>query len=124
MPASTSAGQAQVWVLQEAKDGATMIVFSGDLDKALAFFTIAKRGMERMFDIMLPSHAGIKMIQAVMKQKNVDSMPAMIALAQKMGVKMVACTMSMDIMGIKEEEIIDGVEFGGDTMDSNLNLFI
>ena len=137
----------QVSVLQETKDGATMVVFSGDLDKALASFIIAngaaaygkpvtmfftfwglnvikrpekvsfaKRGMERMFDIMLPSHAGklpiskmnmsgvgSKMIQAVMKQKNVDSLPAMIAQAQKMSVKMVACTMSMDIMGIKEE---------------------
>ena len=104
---------------------------------------VAKRGMERMFDIMLPNHAGqlpiskmnmsgvgSKMIQAVMKQKNVDPLPVMIAQAQKMGVKMVACTMSMDIMGIKEEEIIEGVDFGGvaayigDTMDANLNLFI
>ena len=80
--------------------------------------SVAKRGM------------GSKMIQAVMKQKNVDSIPVMIAQAQKMGVKMVACTMSMDIMGIKEEEIIEGVDFGGvatyigDTMDANLNLFI
>ena len=56
---------------------------------------------------------GSKMIQAVMKQKNVDPLPVMIAQAQKMGVKMVACTMSMDIMGIKEEEIIEGVDFGG-----------
>ncbi|OUL07532.1 CoA-disulfide reductase [Sedimentibacter sp. SX930] len=172
--AALAAQAAQAPVLQETKDGATMVVFSGDLDKALAsfiiangaaaygkpvtmFFTfwglnvikrpekvsVAKRGMERMFDIMLPNHAGqlpiskmnmsgvgSKMIQAVMKQKNVDSLPVMIAQAQKMGVKMVACTMSMDIMGIKEEEIIDGVDFGGvaayigDTMDANLNLFI
>lgn len=172
--AAMAAQAAQAPVLQETKDGATMVVFSGDLDKALAsfiiangaaaygkpvtmFFTfwglnvikrpkkvnVAKRGMERMFDIMLPNHAGqlpiskmnmsgvgSKMIQAVMKQKNVDSLPEMIAQAQKMGVKMVACTMSMDIMGIKEEEIIEGVDFGGvaayigDTMDSNLNLFI
>ncbi|MFZ2621989.1 MAG: DsrE/DsrF/DrsH-like family protein, partial [Trichococcus flocculiformis] len=105
--------------------------------------SVAKRGMEKMFDIMLPHHAGqlpiskmnmggmgSKMIQAVMKQKNVDPLPVMIAQAQKMGVKMVACTMSMDIMGIKEEEIIEGVDFGGvaayigDTMDANLNLFI
>ncbi|CZQ96436.1 pyridine nucleotide disulphide reductase class-i signature [Trichococcus palustris] len=173
-PTAMAAQAAQAPVLQETKDGATMVVFSGDLDKALAsfiiangaaaygkqvtmFFTfwglnvikrpervnVAKRGMERMFDIMLPNHAGqlpiskmnmsgvgSKMIQAVMKQKNVDSLPVMIAQAQKMGVKMVACTMSMDIMGIKEEEIIAGVDFGGvatyigDTMDANLNLFI
>ncbi|WP_321381756.1 CoA-disulfide reductase [Trichococcus shcherbakoviae] len=172
--AALAAQAAQAPVLQETKDGATMVVFSGDLDKALAsfiiangaaaygkqvtmFFTfwglnvikrpekvsVAKRGMEKMFDIMLPNHAGqlpiskmnmggmgSKMIQAVMKQKNVDPLPVMIAQAQKMGVKMVACTMSMDIMGIKEEEIIEGVDFGGvatyigDTMDANLNLFI
>ena len=172
--AAMAAQAAQAPVLQETKDGATMVVFSGDLDKALAsfiiangaaaygkqvtmFFTfwglnvikrpekvsVAKRGMEKMFDIMLPNHAGqlpiskmnmggmgSKMIQAVMKQKNVDPLPVMIAQAQKMGVKMVACTMSMDIMGIKEEEIIEGVDFGGvatyigDTMDANLNLFI
>ena len=148
-----------------------MVVFSGNLDKALAsmiiasgaaamgkkvtiFFTfwglnilkkqkIQKRGLAKLFDLMLPSSAnklplsnmnmggmGSKMIQAVMKQKNVDPLPVMIAQAQKMGVKMVACTMSMDIMGIKEEEIIEGVDFGGvatyigDTMDANLNLFI
>ena len=71
------------------------------------------------------------MIQAVMKQKNLYSLPVMIAQAQKMGVKMVACTMSMYIMDIKEEEIIEGVELRrcsslhiGDTMDANLNLFI
>ena len=172
--AAMAAQAAQAPVLQETKDGATMVVFSGDLDKALAsfiiangaaaygkqvtmFFTfwglnvikrpekvsVAKRGMEKMFDIMLPNHAGqlpiskmnmggmgSKMIQAVMKQKNVDPLPVMIAQAQKMGVKMIACTMSMDIMGIKEEEIIEGVDFGGvatyigDTMDANLNLFI
>jgi peroxiredoxin family protein/rhodanese-related sulfurtransferase/TusA-related sulfurtransferase len=172
--AAMAAQAAQAPVLQETKEGATMVVFSGDLDKALAsfiiangaaaygkqvtmFFTfwglnvikrpekvsVAKRGMEKMFDIMLPNHAGqlpiskmnmggmgSKMIQAVMKQKNVDPLPVMIAQAQKMGVKMVACTMSMDIMGIKEEEIIEGVDFGGvaayigDTMDANLNLFI
>ncbi|MFZ2552725.1 MAG: DsrE/DsrF/DrsH-like family protein, partial [Trichococcus flocculiformis] len=173
-PAAMATQAAQAPVLQETKDGATMVVFSGDLDKALASFIIAngaaaygkpvtmfftfwglnvikrpekvsvvKRGMEKMFDIMLPKHAGqlpiskmnmggmgSKMIQAVMKQKNVDPLPVMIAQAQKMGVKMVACTMSMDIMGIKEEEIIEGVDFGGvaayigDTMDANLNLFI
>ena len=46
------------------------------------------------------------------------------------GVKIVACTMSMDVMGIKKEELIDGIELGGvgyylgDAEDSNVNLFI
>ena len=158
-------------LLHETKDGATMVVFSGDLDKALAsmiiasgaaamgknvtiFFTfwglsilkkqkIQKRGMAKMFDIMLPNSAnklpisnmnmgglGSKMMQTVMKQKNVDSLPIMIEKANELGVKFIACTMSMDIMGIDRSELFDFVEYGGvatylgDSEDSNLNLFI
>ena len=54
----------------------------------------------------------------------------MIQKALKAGVKLIACTMSMDIMGIKAEELIDGVELGGvgaylgDAEESNVNLFI
>lgn len=157
--------------LQETKNGATMVVFSGDLDKALAsmiiasgaaamgkevtiFFTfwglsvlkkqkIKKRGLAKMFDIMLPKGAaslpiskmnmmgmGSKMIQTVMKQKNVDSLPVMIEKANNLGVKFIACTMSMDIMGIDRSELFDFVEYGGvatylgDSEQANLNLFI
>ena len=96
-----------------------------------------------MFDIMLPSNAnklpisqmnmgglGSKMIQKVMKQKNVDSLPSMIEKANELGVKFVACTMSMDIMGIDRSELFDFVEYGGvatylgDSEHANLNLFI
>lgn len=158
-------------VLHGTKNGATMVVFSGDLDKALAsmiiasgaaamgkevtiFFTfwglsilkkqkIKKRGIAKMFDIMLPSRAsslpiskmnmlgmGSKMMQSVMKQKNVDSLEVMIEKANNLGVKFVACTMSMDIMGIDCSELFDFVEYGGvatylgDSEHSNLNLFI
>lgn len=157
--------------LIEGKNGATMVVFSGDLDKALAsmiiasgaaamgkdvtlFFTfwglsilkqqkVKKKGLGKMFDMMLPNSAnklpiskmnmaglGSKMIKTVMKQKNVESLPTMIKKANELGVKFVACTMSMDIMGIERDELFDFVEFGGvatylgDSEQANLNLFI
>ncbi len=56
---------------------------------------------------------GTMMMKRVMKQKNVYSLPALIATAKEAGVRMVACTMSMDVMGITKDELIDGVEFGG-----------
>lgn len=174
-PAATTAVSESVLpkegTLIDTKEGATMVVFSGDLDKALAsmiiasgaaamgkkvtiFFTfwglsvlkkrpVKKTGLAKMFDIMLPKDAdhlpissmnmggmGRKMIQTVMKQKNVEPLPQMIDNAQKLGVKFVACTMSMDIMGIQKEELFDFVEFGGvatylgDSEYANLNLFI
>ncbi len=161
----------QEGVLKETKDGATMVVFSGDLDKALAsmiiasgaaaygkkvtiFFTfwglsilkkqkVKKSGLAKLFDIMLPSKAnnlplsqmnmggmGASMIKYIMKQKNVDSLPDMIEQAHQLGVKFVACTMSMDLMGIKKEELFDFVEYGGvatfigDSEQANMQLFI
>ena len=151
-----------------------MVVFSGDLDKAIASFIIAtgaasmgkpvtmfftfwglnilkrkdkpsvtKDTMEKMFDIMLPSNTeklplsqmnmggmGPKMIKQIMKKHNVDDIDTLIKNAVDMGVKIVACSMSMELMGIKAEEFIDGVEIGGvasylgATEESNLNLFI
>ncbi|HFU3969656.1 TPA: FAD-dependent oxidoreductase [Streptococcus suis] len=161
----------QEGVLKETKDGATMVVFSGDLDKALAsmiiasgaaaygkkvtiFFTfwglsilkkqkVKKSGLAKLFDIMLPSKAnnlplsqmnmggmGASMIKYIMKQKNVDSLPDMIEQARQLGVKFVACTMSMDLMGIEKEELFDFVEYGGvatfigDSEQANMQLFI
>ena len=66
----------------------------------------------------------------VMNAKNVDSLPTLIALARKAGVKLVACTMSMDVMGIQREELIDGVELGGvaaflgESDEAGMTLFI
>ncbi|MSU87118.1 CoA-disulfide reductase [Streptococcus dysgalactiae] len=158
-------------ILQETKDGATIVVFSGDLDKALAsmiiasgaaaygkkvtlFFTfwglsilkkqtVKKSGIAKLFDLMLPSRAeklplsqmnmggmGPAMIKHLMKQKNVDSLPNMIEQAHQLGVKFVACTMSMDLMGIEKEELFDFVEYGGvatfigDSEKANMQLFI
>lgn len=73
---------------------------------------------------------GPKMINHIMNKNNVDSLDTLIENALKMNVNMVACSMSMDLMGIKKEELIDGIEIGGvasylaSTEDSGLNLFI
>ncbi|MDD6979590.1 MAG: DsrE/DsrF/DrsH-like family protein, partial [Firmicutes bacterium] len=70
------------------------------------------------------------MMKKVMKDKNVDSLETLMKSAMDNGVKLVACTMSMDVMGIRKEELIDGVELAGvasylgDAEMSDMNLFI
>ena len=158
----------------ETKDGKTMIVFSGDLDKAIASFIIAngaaamgknvtmfftfwglnilrkeekvsvkKNIIEKAFGAMMPRGSkklglsrmnmagmGAKMIRGVMKDKNIQSLEDLIQAAIKNGVYIVACTMSMDVMGITKEELIDGVNLGGvgyylgEAEEANVNLFI
>lgn len=93
-----------------------------------------KDTMEKMFDVMFPSHTGklplSQMINQIMKKHNVDDLDTLMKNAIDMGVKVVACAMSMDLMGIKAEEFIDGVEIGGVASylgaieDSGLNLFV
>ena len=152
----------------------TIIVFSGELDKALAGFIIAngviasghqasmfftfwglnllrkdqpvkvnKTFIEKMFGFMMPrgtekaklsnmhmAGIGDAMIKNIMKQKNVDPLAVMLKTALDNGVRIIACQMSMDLMGIKREELIDGVETAGvATMlsasdDSNAVIFI
>ena len=104
---------------------------------------VKKTFMESMFGTMLPRGTselklsrmnmggmGTSMMKKIMNDKNVDSLETLIKKAMDQGVKIVACTMSMDVMGIKEEELIDGVELGGvgaylgDAEESNVNLFI
>ncbi|MGE4548752.1 MAG: DsrE/DsrF/DrsH-like family protein, partial [Intestinibacillus sp.] len=104
---------------------------------------VKKSFMESMFGAMMPRGSkklklskmnmggmGTAMMKKIMNDKNVDSLEALIQKALKASVKIVACTMSMDVMGIKEEELIDGVELGGvgaylgDAEESNINLFI
>ena len=69
-------------------------------------------------------------MKKVMNDKNVDSLEDLMKKAMENGVRLVACTMSMDIMGITREELLDGVEFAGvasylgDAEESNVNLFI
>jgi CoA-disulfide reductase len=156
------------------RDNKTMVVFSGDLDKAIASFIIAngaasmgkkvtmfftfwglnilrkhdkiaveKGFMDKMFGIMMPRGSkrlklsnmnmmgmGGKMIRKVMKDKNVSSLEDLIESAIDSGIEIVACQMSLDVMGLKPEELIDGVKIGGvgyylgEAEDSNVNLFI
>src|SRR6266446_570133 len=56
---------------------------------------------------------GAKMLRSMMKEKNVNSLEEMIALAKELGVRIIACEMSRDVMGIKESELVAGVECGG-----------
>lgn len=104
---------------------------------------VKKNFIEKMFGMMMPrgpekttlskmnmAGAGTMMIKGIMKKKNVSPLPELIAKAQANGVRLVACAMSMDLMGIKKEEMIDGVEEGGVAMYLNqaeaagVNLFI
>jgi len=156
------------------KKNMTMVVFSGDLDKAIAAFIIAngaasmdkkvtlfftfwginvlrkethepvkKNFIEKMFGFMMPKGSkklalsnmnmagmGPKMIRSIMKKKNVQSLEELIKSAMDSGVEVVACQMSMDLLGIKEEELLDGVKFGGvgymiaESDDSSATMFI
>ena len=156
----------------EDKSNMTMVVFSGDLDKAIAAFIIAngaltmgkkvtmfftfwglsilkkknlskKNFIEKMFAMMLPKNSkdlpvskmnffgiGAKMIRSVMKKKNIMSLEELIKKAIDSGVNITACTMSMDVMGISKDELIDGINYGGvgqylgEAEKSNNNLFI
>ena len=73
---------------------------------------------------------GPKFFKHLMKQKNVQTLPELIPLAKELDVRMIACQMSMEIMGIAKEELIDGLSFGGvatyvgDAANSKVTLFI
>jgi len=152
----------------------TMVIFSGDLDKAIAAFIIAngaaamghkvtmfftfwglnllrkvnppkvkKNLVEKMFSFMMPRGAektklsqmhmagmGTEMIKMIMKKKNINSLPELIQSARDNGVILQACQMTMDLMGINKEELLDGIDIVGvATMinasdDSNATIFI
>lgn len=158
----------------QGADNKTLIVFSDDLDKALASFVIAngaaatgkkvtmfftfwglnvikKRNKPsvskdifgKMFGWMLPAHsgklklskmnmggAGSWMMRLIMKKKRIDSLESLMEQAVENGIEMIACTMSMDVMGVKKEELMDNVTLGGVASyleraeEANLNLFI
>jgi peroxiredoxin family protein len=73
---------------------------------------------------------GAKIYRSMMKEKNVSSLEDMISLARELGVRMIACEMSRDVMGIKESELVGGLECGGvatflaDSLKSRTSLFI
>lgn len=155
-------------------DNKTLIVFSDDLDKALASFVIANGAAStgkkvtmfftfwglnvikkqhkptvtkdifgKMFGWMLPTHsgklklskmnmggAGSWMMRLIMKRKRINSLESLIQQAIDNGVEMIACTMSMDVMGVQKEELMDNVTLGGVASyleraeEANVNLFI
>lgn len=102
-----------------------------------------KSVLQKMFGMMMPQGpkklqlsqmnfggVGPKLMKKAMADQHVASIDEMIATAREQGVKFVACTMSMDVMGIKAEELIDGIEFAGaasylaEADEANVNLFI
>ena len=105
--------------------------------------SVSKGFMDRMFGWMMPRGAnrlklskmnmggmGTAMMKMVMKDKKVMSLPELICAAKEAGVRLVACSMSMDVMGLKPEELIEGIEIGGvgaflgAANESNASLFI
>ena len=105
--------------------------------------TSGKSIAERMFTMMLPENmeelgiskmnfagVGAKMMRSIMKKKNVATLEELIETAQEMGIKIISCTMAMDILGIRDEEMRDGLVYGGvgtflgDAFDSRVTLFI
>ncbi|MEH6937128.1 DsrE/DsrF/DrsH-like family protein [Bacillus sp. JJ664] len=152
----------------------TIVLFSGDYDKAMAAYIIAngaaaydhevtifhtfwglnalrkdedilvkKSFMEKMFGKMMPKGAekmglskmnfagiGPKMIKGVMKKHNAIPLINLIDMAQEQNVKLVACTMTMDLLGLQQKELLDNIEYAGvaaylaDAEEGNVNLFI
>lgn len=140
------------------EDKAALVVFSDNLDRAIAAFIIAsgaaaaglettmfftfwglsvikkKNGaavskrdlMQKMFAAMTPGSseslgvskmnyfgAGAAMLRSMMKKQGVSSLEELIELARELGVRMIGCTMSMDIMGVDKDQLFDGVDLGG-----------
>lgn len=161
-------------ITAKQKDNKTLIVFSDDLDKALASFVIAngalasgkkvsifftfwglnvikktnkpsvkKDFLGKMFGMMLPANSkklelskmnmgglGAKMMRYIMKEKKIDTLESLMQQAIDNGVEFIACSMSMDVMGIKKEELMDNITVGGVAAyldraeNANINLFI
>ena len=158
---------------QDIEDRLSLVVFSGDLDRAIAAFIIAtgaaamgmevsmfftfwglnvvkkeksyegKNILEKGFTAMMPAGtgqlplsqmnffgAGAKIIRKLMNDHEVTSIEEFVEMAQEFGVRMVACDMSRELLGVRDEELIDGLEFGGvasfmgDAARSKASLFI
>lgn len=97
------------------------MMFGMMMPKGVDKLTLSKMNMGGM---------GTAMMKIVMKQKNVLSLNELMNQAMDSGIKIIACTMSMDVMGLKESELIDGIEYAGvgtyiaETDKANTNLFI
>ncbi|UOQ91522.1 DsrE/DsrF/DrsH-like family protein [Halobacillus shinanisalinarum] len=105
--------------------------------------SMKKRFINKMFGKMMPRGAdkmglskmnylgmGQKMIKNVIKKHNAMPLPQLIEMAQEQDVKLIGCTMTMDLLGLQKEELLDGIEYAGvaayigDAEEGNVNLFI
>lgn len=156
------------------KKRTTIVLFSGDYDKAMAAYIIAngaaaydhevtifhtfwginalrkqeqvnvKKGfLEKMFGKMMPRGAeklgisklqmlgmGPKMIKHVIQKHQALTLTQLIEMARDQDIKLVTCTMTMDLLGLQKEELLDDLEYAGvaaylaDAQSGNVNLFI
>jgi peroxiredoxin family protein len=139
------------------EDRASIVVFSGDLDRVLAAFVIAtgaaaaglqttvfftfwglsvvksktarspQKGLkQKMMQLMTPGSsedlgtskmnffgAGAVMLRTMMAEQGIASLEELMQMARDLGVDLMACTMSMDAMGVQREELLDGLSYGG-----------
>ncbi len=158
---------------QDLENMLSMVVFSGDMDRAIAAFIIAtgaaamgmdvsmfftfwglsvvkkqkvydgKNMVEKAFTAMLPAGtqtlalsqmnffgAGAAIMRKLMKDHEVTSLSELVELARELGVRMVVCDMSRELLGVRDDELIDGLEMGGvatfmgDAARSKVSLFI
>ena len=164
----------RIAALEKKDDHLTMVLFSGDFDKAMAAFIIANGGvamdmkvtifatfwgldvlkkssfttsgrgfLERMVLAMRPKGPGKlgtskmnfgglgpRLFKFMMKRKNIEPLESLINMAQEYGVRIIACQMTVDLMGLKSSDLIDGIESGGvgaflaSASRSNTTLFI
>lgn len=156
------------------KKKTTIVLFSGEYDKAMAAYIIAngaaaydhevtifhtfwglnalrkeknipvqKGFMEKIFGRLMPRGSdkmglskmnflglGPKMIKGIMKKHNAVPLPQLVGMAQEQEVKLIACTMTMDLLGLQKEELLEEIEYAGvgayigDAEDGNVSLFI
>lgn len=158
---------------QEVEDRLALVMFSGDLDKAIAAFIIAtgaaamglkvsifftfwginiikkqpqykaKNILEKGFTALMPGSSkelplsqmnylglGSKLIRKVMKDNDVTSLEELIVLAQELNIRLVSCGMSQELLGISDQELMDGLDQGdvatflGDASRAKATLFI
>lgn len=167
--------EARVSALEDAapSDKATIVVFSGDMERVMSAYIIAvgaasmsldvtlfftfwglgalkkkrslrgKTLLQRMMTLMTPAGlrnlgtskfnfggAGPLMFRSMMRSKNVASLDELAQIARDLGVREVACTMTMDVMGVSKDELLPHVEFGGvgmfvgESAGSKIHLYI
>ncbi|MCB5237889.1 DsrE/DsrF/DrsH-like family protein [Niallia circulans] len=152
----------------------TIVLFSGDYDKAMAAYIIAngaaaydhevtifhtfwglnalrkeetikvnKAFLEKLFGKLMPRGTdrmrlskmnfagfGPRIIKHIIKKHQVMTLPQLITMAQEQNVNLVACTMTMDLLGLKEKELLNGINYAGvaaylaEAEDGHVNLFI